>query len=71
DDERFLRNRDITDLARKMAGRLDRTRLIALIDRVSAERRAVQGPSNPNAQLLLEGILVEFCGGQVEDIYTL
>lgn len=69
--DRFLRNRDMTDLAQKMAGRLDRARLLGLIDRLSAERRALQGPSNLNVQLLLEGVLVEFCGGQVDDIYNL
>ncbi|MEX2489980.1 MAG: DNA polymerase III subunit delta' [Pseudomonadales bacterium] len=57
--EKYIRNKDIMDIVNNVSEAFERHSLVEIIDRIGLERRAVQGPSNPNVQLLLEGVLIE------------
>lgn len=63
ENKKYIKNKDLEDLVDRLSKALDRRFLLDMIRQVTAERRAVQGPSNPNIQLLLEGLLIELSKG--------
>jgi len=62
-EEKFIKNKDMSADVREASARMDRRAVLDLIERISAARRAVQGPSNPNLRLLLEDVLIEVVRG--------
>ncbi len=60
DTAQALSNVDMTKMLAAVANRADRVRIFALIDRVQDERKSLMLRHNPNRQLLLERILLEW-----------
>lgn len=61
-DENILKNRDLSDVVEKLAGKLSRTGLFRSIDAIARDRRVVSGSSNANVALLFEALMVEIAG---------
>lgn len=56
---KLIKNKDLISVLDLLCDRLTARSLFSVLDAIARERRAVDGPSNPNQQLLFESLLVE------------
>jgi DNA polymerase-3 subunit delta' len=61
-DEKSIRNKDMRDLFKQICTRLEPPRLIDFMDRVGEERAALLSPFNPNKQLMMENLMIQWAG---------
>lgn len=59
-DSSRVRNRDMEKMLQGVAKHSNAGKLFDLVDRVQSERLSLQRRQNPNKQLLLEGVLIEW-----------
>jgi len=59
--QEYIKNKDLGSLINKLVERMEQGFLLDTIRQIGIERRAIQGSSNPNVQLLLEGLLIDIC----------
>ena len=61
-DENLIKNKDLVKTVKTLSGAMGVAGLIPAIDVVTRERQVLASTSNPNPQLLMEGLLVEIAG---------
>jgi len=59
-DEKFIKNKDMNDLFKQISMNIEQRRLFDYMDLVGEERAALVGPTNPNKQLLLENLMIQW-----------
>lgn len=59
-DETNIRNKDMGDLFKQICMQVEQRSLFSFMDRVGEERIALIGPANPNAQLIMENLMIEW-----------
>lgn len=59
-DENSIQNKDMRDLFKLICTKIEQRSLFRFLDRVSEERAALIGPANPNRQLILEDLMIQW-----------